>query len=77
MYAEPSQIINLTEDLPLRRSGNLKILVYLPDRDVLADSKTVDGVITTSKKQLLLDLASFGVLYRESFKRMAKRIGIE
>ncbi len=77
VYAEPSQIINLTEDLPLRRSGNLKILVYLPDRDVFADSKTVDGVITTSKKQLLLDLASFGVLYRESFKRMAKRIGIE
>ena len=74
---EPRQIVSLADELHLRRSGNLKVLVYLPDRDVFSDSKKLDGVTLTSQKQLLLDLASFGVLYRELFKRRVERIGIE
>ncbi len=77
VYMEPRQIVSLADELHLRRSGNLKVLVYLPDRDVFSDSKKLDGVTLTSQKQLLLDLASFGVLYRELFKRRVERIGIE
>ncbi|MHB8361387.1 MAG: hypothetical protein ACYDDC_06245, partial [Thermoplasmataceae archaeon] len=58
LYVEPHQIVSLADELHLGRSGNLKVLAYLPDRDVFADSKTLDGVTLTSQKQLLLDLAS-------------------
>ena len=77
VYVEPLKMVSLADELHLGRSGNLKVLAYLPDRDVFTDSKTLDGVTLTSQKQVLLDLASFGVLYRESFKRMVERVGIE
>ncbi len=77
IYVEPHQISNVVNELHLGSSGNLKVLAYLPDRDVFTDSETLDGVTVTSKRQVLLDLASFGILYRESIKRLVKRIATE
>jgi hypothetical protein len=77
MYVEPTRITDLVDELQLGVNGCLKVLAYFPDRDVFTDSKVVNGVTVTTQEQVLLDLASFGILYREAFKRMVKEIGVE
>jgi len=41
-------------------SGSIRAVVYRPDRDVMRNSNTIEGVKVTSPGQTLLDIAGMG-----------------
>jgi head-tail adaptor len=65
---------NLKSD-EVRNLRGIKVFVYMPDRDVTADSRLISDVRIVSKEQALLDMAGFGRSGGDLALDLAKRYG--
>lgn len=77
LYIDSSKVTAVKDEFSLDNNGTVKIVIFLPDRNVFANSQKVNGIRVTSKEQTLLDLISFGLLYRDSCRRMVDKVGLK
>lgn len=74
VYLNKNDYNLLSQAIGFLPKGNVKLNVYLPDRDVFKDCSEVSGITVVSEKQALLDLASGGIPTRDLTLRMAERL---
>ncbi|MDO9036318.1 MAG: hypothetical protein Q7U51_14100 [Methanoregula sp.] len=73
LYLEKDQIPHFKEQFEVNPKTGIRVNIYIPDRDVFANSREIENVIVTSPSQTLLDLAGLGYSAMDLTKMMVEK----